>query len=287
MKNKFLKALLFPNLIVVLLMLAVSLALLVVVLTCNIPPFAHYVSYFVWAYTLTIVCCQFPKIIKSIKDVLRNNKLYQRYTNDAQLKVKVSLYTSVAGNIIFAVVHLISGFISNSLWFVSLFVYYFVLAFLRVFLLINTNIDQEKIIRQWQRYRICGIILIALNLAMGTIVFFMINHNRGAQYGYIFTIALAAYTFTTATTAVIKAVKYKKYHSPIITATGIVRLSAVLVSVLSLQTAMINAFGDASTNDFKTTMTTIVGTVVCLFVFAVGVYMVIHSSKQIYKLKQK
>ena len=287
MKNKFLRALLYPHLALIVILFVISVALAVVVLATNVPPIVHYVSYGIWAYTLTVICVQIPKIVKAIKSFCQNNALIQRYNSNPDLKLKVSLFVSIAANLVLALVHLLSGLQSSSLWFVSLFIYYFVLAFLRGFLLINTRLEQDDLLKQWNRYRISGIILIVINLALGTIVFFMINHNRGAHYDMIVTIALAAYTFGSAAIAIVKAIKYKKSSWIVGKAVDVVRLAAVMVSVLSLQTAMLNAFSDETMASFKTTMTTIVGTVVCMCVFAIGVYMVVNSTKQISKLKQK
>ena len=48
MKNKFLRALLYPHLALIAILFVISVALAVVVLATNVPPIVHYVSYGIW-----------------------------------------------------------------------------------------------------------------------------------------------------------------------------------------------------------------------------------------------
>ena len=58
-------------------------------------------------------------------------------------------------------------------------------------------------------------------------------------------------------------------------------LASALVSMLSLETALINAFGSEDEEVFRVIMTAITGGVICVIVLAIGVYMVIRSTKQL------
>ena len=53
------------------------------------------------------------------------------------------------------------------------------------------------------RYRLCGWIFLVMNLALSLMVFFMVYWNRTFHHHEITTIALAAYTFTAFTMAII------------------------------------------------------------------------------------
>ena len=54
---------------------------------------------------------------------------------------------------------------------------------------------------------------------------------------------MALYTFYITTTAIIDMVKYKKYGSPIMSMSKVIKMAAALVSMLSLETAMFSQFG--------------------------------------------
>lgn len=126
-----------------------------------------------------------------------------------------------------------------------------------------------------------------MNLTLGVIVFYIVWQNRGFEYHYIHTIAMAAYTFTAMTLAVINVFKYRRYESPLMSAARFISLASALVSILSLETAMLTAFGEPGNDSFRQTMTAITGAAVCLLVLALAIYMIVHSTKEINRLKKE
>ena len=59
---------------------------------------------------------------------------------------------------------------------------------------------------------------------------------------------MAMYAFYNIITAVMNVVKYRKYRSPVMSAAKVVSLAATLVSMLSLETAMLTQFGSTDRN---------------------------------------
>ena len=88
------------------------------------------------------------------------------------------------------------------------------------------------------------------------------------------TIAMAAYTFTTFTMAIINMVKYRKYHSPILSAVEEISFASALVSMLSLETAMLAAFGDTTDSEFSRIMTASTGACVCSIILIMAICMI-------------
>lgn len=113
--------------------------------------------------------------------------------------------------------------------------------------------------KQWKRYRFCGALLIVMNLALSTIIFYIVYQNRGFSYHYIQTIAMATYTFTITTVAIVNAIRYRNYEQPTVSAVKFVSMAAALVSMLSLESAMLNAFGEESGENFRQLMTGLTG----------------------------
>lgn len=67
---------------------------------------------------------------------------------------------------------------------------------------------------------------------------------------------------------------------------AVVNLAAALVSMLSLETAMLTQFNDGSKGAFfRRTMIGSTGGVVCVLVTVMGLYMVIHAARRIRKLR--
>lgn len=251
--------------------------------------YVAYFAYFFSAYSLTCVCFIAPRAYKRLKAFKQENKYIQLYSSDARLRVKLSLYGSVAMNTAYALFQLGMGFYYHSVWFYALCGYYALLAIMRFFLLKDTLrvvTGQEKQ-AEWRRYRFCGALLVAMNITLAVIVAYIVHQNRGFEHGEIVTITLAAYTFTAVTMAIINIVKYRKYESPLFSAAKAISLTAALVSLLSLETSMLTAFGDGETALFRQIITASTGGVVCLLVLAMASYMIIRSTKELEKIGDK
>ncbi len=244
-----------------------------------------YFAYFFSAYALTVVCTKAPKIYSIIRSFKDENKYVNKYMNDAHLRVKISLYTSVVINAVYSVFQLALGIYHASVWFYALAMYYFCLVLMRFFLLrdIRNTTPGENMAAELKRYRFCGIVLLCINLALAVIVFYITWQNRGFKHHYITTIAMAAYTFTAFTLAVINLVKYRKYKSPVISATKAIGLASATVSVLTLETAMLTAFGEDGQEAFRQIMTALTGAAVCIFVLVLAIFMIVKSTKELKK----
>ena len=98
--------------------------------------------------------------------------------------------------------------------------------------------------------------------------------------------AVALYTFYTTIMAVVNLVRDRKSGSPVMAAARGVNLAAALVSMLSLETAMLTQFNDGSKGAlFRRAMIGSTGGAVCVLVTVMGLYMVIHVTRRIRKLR--
>ena len=138
------------------------------------------------------------------------------------------------------------------------------------------------------RYRLCGWIFLVMNLALSLMVFFMVYWNRTFRHHEITTIALAAYTFTAFTMAIINIVKYRKYNSPVYLASKTISLAAACVSILTLEATMLTTFGESSINALtRKIFLGCTGGVISIFVIIMAIYMIKESRKKIEALKQQ
>ena len=136
------------------------------------------------------------------------------------------------------------------------------------------------------RYRLCGWIFLAMNIALCLMVFFMVYWNRTFQHHEITTIALAAYTFTAFTVAVINMVKYRKYNSPVYSASKAISFASACVSMLTLEATMLTTFGDGTMDAVTRKMLLgCTGGVISVFVVVMAVYMIRQSSIKLKELK--
>lgn len=279
------KALLFPHMAVMIMLLSFAAVLLIysmIFVGAKSP--VSYVSYALAAYTLTVWCVRIPYLIRFYKSFQTENRYARRWLEDARLRVKLSLYSTLVWNTAYAVFQLGLGFWHGSFWFCSLAGYYLCLAVMRFFLLRYTVKHKagEKLREELKKYRACGIALLLMNLALSLMIFFMIYWNRTFHHHEITTITMAAYTFTALALAIVNMVKYRKYNSPVYSAANAVRLASACVSMLTLETTMLTTFGDETTDLLtRGLLLGISGGVICLLIITMALFMIVRGSKKI------
>ena len=289
--KKFGRALLFPHMAVLLVLLPVATILLVYSMVFAGEDSAiAYISYVLAAYTLTIWCVRVPELIRFFKKFKDENKYAHRWLTDTHLRVNVSLYGSLLWNSAYAVFQLGLGLWHHTFWFYSLAGYYLCLAVMRFFLVRYTSKHRagEKMRDELIRYRNCGIAFLMMNMALALIIFFMVYWNRTFEHHEITTIAMAAYTFGTLTMAIISVIKYRKYNSPVFSASKAISLAAALVSMLTLESTMLTTFSDGTMSlADRRILLGISGGVISAFIIGMAVYMIVQSSKNIKLIKEQ
>ena len=278
------KAILFPHIAIMIVLLPIATVFLVYSMVfMGTDSVIAIVSYVLAAYTLTVWCFRIPEIIRFFKTFKEENRYVRRWNEDTRLRVNVSLYGSFFWNAAYAVFQLGLGFWHRSFWFFSLAGYYICLALMRFYLSRHTRkyAPGEKMFEELKNYRACGIVFLLMNLVLSLMVFFMVYWNRTFIHHEITTIAMAAYTFTALTMAIINIVKYRKYKSPVYSATKAISLAAACVSMLTLTSTMLTTFGDGTTDGLmRKIMLGATGAVVCLFIIVMAIYMIVQSSKK-------
>ncbi len=288
--GRILNKILHPHTALLLIIVPFSAALLIYVFVFGKSGEAiAYIAYFLSAYALTAGCINFiPKLFGKARQLKTENVYVNRYVSDAGLRVTVSLYCSVLMNTAYAVFQLGLGFYHRSVWFYSLAVYYILLAVMRFFLLRDIK-DARKndMLSQLKRSRFCGIMLLFMSVALSVIVFYITRQNRGFEHHPVTAIAMAAYTFSSFTLALINVIKYKKFNSPIYSSAKFISLAAASVSMLTLETTMFAAFEQGQSPVLRRTLTEITGISVCLLVLFMAIYITVYSTIEIGKEMNK
>ena len=283
------KALLFPHIAIMIILIPIATVFLVYSMVfLGTESVVAIISYVLAAYTLTIWCFKIPYLIRFFKSFRDENKYAQIWLKDTRLRVNVSLYGSLIWNVAYALLQLGMGFWHHTFWFYSLAGYYIALAVMRFFLVRYTSRHKpgERMREELVRYRACGIVFLLMNIALTLIIFFMVYWNRTFEHHEITTITLAAYTFTSLTMAIVNVVKYRKYKSPVYSASKAISLAAACVSMLTLESTMLTTFGDG-TMDMTTRriMLGATGGVISVFIIVMAIYMIVQSNKKIKQLK--
>ena len=288
--KKLCKVLLFPHLAIMIILVPIAVSLLIwSMVFVGTESVIAIISYVLSAYTLTVWCFKIPYLIGAVKSFKNENKYAVRWRGDDRLRVRVSLYVSLVWNTAYALFQLWLGYVHHTFWFYSLAGYYISLAVMRLFLAKYTSSNRagEKMLTELKRYRVCGWAFLVMNLALTLIIFFMVYWNRTFDHHEITTIAMAAYTFTAFTTAIVNIVRYRKYNSPVYSASKAISLAAASVSMLTLTSTMLTTFGNGTmTLTHRRIMLGAVGGAVSAFVIVMAVYMIAQSTKKIRKIKE-
>ena len=278
------KALLFPHMAIMLLLLPFAAVLLVgSMVFVGTESAVAIVSYVIAAYTLTVWCFRIPYLVKLFGSFKSKNKYAIRWREDTRLRIKVSLYGALLWNALYGVFQLWLGFYHGTLWFLSLGAYYICLGVMRFFLVRHTSkyAPGERLHTELKKYRDCGIIFLVMNLALAVMIFFMVYWNRSFHHHEITTIALAAYTFTSLTVAIINAVKYRKYKSPIYSAAKAISLAAASVSLLTLEATMLTTFGTGMSGGARRLFLAATGAAISALVISMAIYMIVRGAREI------
>jgi len=287
--KKFLHTLLFPHIAIMIILVPFSVVFLVYAMvflgTESLPAI---ISYVLSAYTLTVWCFKVPYLIRFFKTFKEENKYARIWRSDARLRVNISLYGTLLWNTAYALLQLVLGFWHHTFWFHSLAAYYISLAVMRFFLVRHTRRHKpgEKMLVELKKYRACGIVFLIMNLALALMIFFMVYWNRTFHHHEITTIALAAYTFTSLTFAIVNTVRYRKYSSPVYSASKAISLASGCVSMLTLESTMLTTFGTETLSLIERRIFLgLTGGAISAFIIAMAIYMIAQGTKKIHLLK--
>jgi hypothetical protein len=283
------KALLFPHIAIMIILIPIATVFLVYSMVfLGTDSVVAIISYVLATYALTIWCFKIPYLIKFFKTFKNENKYAKLWQDDTRLRVNVSLYGTLIYNTAYALLQLGMGIWHHTFWFCSLAGYYISLAVMRFFLVRHTSKHKagEKMLDELIKYRACGIVFLIMNLALALIIFFMVYWNRTFNHHEITTITLAAYTFTSLTLAIINAIKYRKYNSPVYSASKAISLASACVSMLTLESTMLTTFGDGIMGlTGRRILLGLSGGVISVFIITMAIYIIIQANKKIKLLK--
>lgn len=262
----------------------------------NVEPVIAYAAYFLSAYAFIITVTGITGIVRFVRQGIDRHPLVRkalgiplvsRYLREDMFRVETGLYQGFFINLLYAGIKMFSGILYRSVWFITLAVYYILLAVMRASLLHYVRKAGKDKVSEWKRYRLCGIILLFMNIALAGIVILVIYQNSGFEYPGMLIYVMAMYAFYAAIMAVRNVVKFRKYGNPVMSAAKVINLTAALVSMLSLETAMLTQFGAADDPLFRQIMTASTGVGISLVVLGMAVFMIVRSTRQMKCMKQE
>ena len=286
------KKLLFPPIWLMVILVILSAVALVFVflggLEATIPAYIVYVLAFYTLSVVTVFCAMvLPKQYSTIRQKIYANSFGNRYMTDRVFRTNISLSVSFVISMLYVSINLWSWHSLKSYWFMVLAVYYGIMAVMR-FLLVR-YVRSKKIgtnmLGEWKRSRICAYILLLINLSLSGAVLMILYRQRGYDYPGVLIYVMALYTFYCAIHAIVEIIKYRKMESPVMTAAKVVSLSAALVSLLNLETAMFAQFGADMTPENQRIFIILTGAGVSITVVTLSVILIVNANKEIRRIQ--
>lgn len=262
-------------------------------------------SYVLSAYTLTVLCIRLPYIYKRIKEIIKGDevkfiartrafllrfKYSKMYIEDIEFRASISLYSGFLINTIYAVYRCSNGLYNKSVWFVAIGVYYFVFGVIRYMLIkkmgFSREIDDEDTYELFciKTYKLCGILMFLLNITMAGMIVQMIwenqvikNYNNNEIYYF------ALYTFYSTIVSISNVVKFRKDKNFILSASKNLTFVGALMSMFTLQTAMLLTFdnGEVAIQE----MNILTGTIIIVFSIITAIFMILKANRKIENFK--
>lgn len=254
----------------------------------QILPWIAEIAVYVLAAALMTASCVFlyhdlrnsavNKIIVSIK----KNPFGERFLDDHAFRTILTTLPAFLINVAYTVYNGVIGIMNQSAWFITMAVYYSLLGIMR-YRAVSTGrriarLEDKQLIRKKELsvIKMDGILLLVLNLALSGAVLLTIAQDTAKRYSEIMVISIAAYTFYKITMALINIIKVRKTQSPILITIRNIGVADALVSMLTLQAAMLASFQDKSSLN-SNQMNAITGLAVCILIAILGTSMIWYA----------
>lgn len=272
---------------------AVAIALVVDSETGAILRTFSYVAYAIAGLTLAYTVYTFVVYVPIVKRKL--SKWIRRSPFGRHLLVSYGFRTvifsafSLIFNVGYVVFHIVIAVTELSLWYGSLAAYYGLLVALRSGIIFYHSGKRRKSRSQREhiehrQYRTCGILLTIMPLFLAVPIAGVVFMGKAFIHEGWTVIAFAAYAFYKITMAIWNLVKTRDVKDMTVKALRNVGFADALMSMFSLQTALLFAFSQGQNHAVINGLT---GGVVCLFTVLLGVFMLVRAHKKGKEIKGK
>lgn len=201
-----------------------------------------------------------------------SKRLLSKVISDSNLRTKLILFGSLMFDAAYSAFLILIGKINSSGWFIVMSAYYGLLFVARIFIfsMINNDKNPPKAIKVM---RVCGIFLLLINIAVAFMMLFLIRENEGRVYNEIVVIAIAAYTFSTFTLAIIESAGQYKRRNYIYFCAKLINLICASVSMATLADVMLSTFGEGELQ-LRSIMLPLLCTAVSVFTVSSAILMI-------------
>lgn len=181
-------------------------------------------------------------------------------------------------NLLYALYNGVLGIGSRSLWLTTMCAFYSILALMRFFAVLCGRQRASSVSPSFVM-KLSGVLMAFLGFVLVAVLHISLMQNTAVKHGEIIMITIAAYTFYKIIMAITRAVRQRKDPSPLLAVIRSIGYADSAASVFTLQRSMLVSFGEMKGEQIRL-MNTLTGAGVCLFVFILGVVMLIQGVRK-------
>lgn len=291
------RAFVLPPLAILVLFPASMVLCIIALNSQGICPPLEYLAYLVSAYALAVFIIGLGSISEAAARLVHGSRIYrwvqkypiaQLFISDRRFRGELSLYQGLLVSTLFAVFKGAAALFYRSVWFAAVAGYYITFGISRLLLVRNYRRSErlgdaaDRRQSELRAYRQCGFLMLVLHLGMAAMAVQLIREEYTIAYPGSVIYITAAYSFYILTLSIVNIVRFRKLNSPILSASKALNLAGALMSIFTLQNAMTSRFANDVT--FRRIMNLAVGLTVCACVLAMGIFMMVHSTRQLKRL---
>ncbi len=226
-----------------------------------------------------------------IKEFLYKYKYVEKYLTDDIFQTQTMLLASLAMNIAAATFKFVMGVWFGSKWLVTVSIYFLTLSAMRL-LLLNRERKSKKLetpehkrLYDLKGYRVCGYMVLFMNMIVGRMIVQMLVDNEGYDYPGLMLYLIGLFAIANFANAIYNVKKYWHIYNPMISAAKRLSFSTALVLLYTLQTSALARFGN-NHEQLRRLLNSISGAVVELVLFTMAILMIVRSNQEMHKLKE-
>ncbi|MDD3341588.1 MAG: hypothetical protein PHN72_05330 [Bacilli bacterium] len=164
------------------------------------------------------------------------------------------------------------------MWFIVLSFYYISLTIIR-FTIIKNYREKSSYIESLNDSKNIRYLLFLLNITATGIIIQIIVHNKGFSYNGNLIYIVALYSFYSIIANIYNYIKYRKNKNTLVSTAKTLALSVSIVSIFTLQTAMLSSFGGSAL--LKATLNRGVGGTVIILILFIYIISIINIKRRI------
>lgn len=194
-------------------------------------------------------------------------------------KNSLGLCLSMELNLLMSIYYAYVAIRYHNQWFIDSAFFYGSLTMARFAMLRTYQFEKPSMLQQYRLYMMIGYLMFAMMSCLFLMTVMIVNEHYAVHYPGLSLYAAAAFSLYLIISAVSGYLRHRHYHSPLLSGTQMIAMSAALLGVLSLQTAFLPMITDNL--EIHRIANLVTGTIVFAIMIFMAAHMVIRGGRKV------